>query len=435
MKFLHAADVHLDSPLRGLRTKVDAPIEKIRTASRRALQNLVALALKEAVDFVVIAGDLFDGDRDNYDTSLFFVKQAAKLKEAGIPLLLIWGNHDAQSKMMRTVTWPTNVKVFSAEAAETRTAESLGINAPLAIHGWSFATASEQRNLVAAYPKPISGCFNLGILHTSLTGAEGHDNYAPCTLDDLAARGYDYWALGHIHQRDWLPRDVEKGGAPVVFPGNLQGRHIKETGAKGCYLIEADASGVKKQTFHALDAFRWECLTLDTLACDNLDDLLLLFSRQLQQVYAAADGRQLAVRVTCAGSGNLFDSVVSRPAKLEAELTKILYESVGEEVWLEALRFESRTAPDAIEDPLSDAISEYLQREVAGLSNKDGNAEFAQLFDDLVRKLPPELLDEFDIRQGNLTTTPWWQESIRDAETLLWARLREQPANSQGAAK
>lgn len=435
MKFLHAADVHLDSPLRGLRSKTDAPIDNIRTASRRALQNLVALAIKETVDFVVIAGDLFDGDRDNYDTSLFFVKQAAKLKEAGIPLLLIWGNHDAQSKMMRTVTWPTNVKVFSAEAAETRTAESLGINAPIAIHGWSFATASEQRNLVAAYPKPISDCFNLGILHTSLTGAEGHDNYAPCTLDDLAARGYDYWALGHIHQRDWLPRDVEKGGAPVVFPGNLQGRHIKETGAKGCYLIEADASGVKKQTFYALDVFRWECLPLNVLACEKLDDLLALFSRQLQQVYAAGDGRHLAVRVTCAGSGELFDSIVSRPAKLEAELNKILYELVGEEVWLEALRVESRSAPDAIEEPISDAISEYLQREVSNLSNKDVSAEFAQLFADLVRKLPPELLEEFDIRQGNLTTTAWWQDSIRDAETLLWARLREQPANWQGAAK
>lgn len=435
MKFLHAADVHLDSPLRGLRTKADAPIENIRTASRRALQNLVALAIKESVDFVVIAGDLFDGDRDNYDTSLFFVKQAAKLKEAGIPLLLIWGNHDAQSKMLRTVTWPTNVKVFSAEAAETRTGESLGINAPLAIHGWSFAHASEQRNLVTAYPKPISGCFNLGMLHTSLTGAEGHDNYAPCTLDDLAARGYDYWALGHIHLRDWLPRKVEEGAAPVVFPGNLQGRHIKETGAKGCYLIEADASGVKKQTFHALDAFRWECLSIDALACETLDDLLALFSRQLQHIYAAADGRQLAIRVTCAGNGDVFDAVASRPAKLEAELNKVLYESVGEEVWLEALRFEARVAPDAVEEPLSDAVSEYLQREVANLSYQAGGAEFATLFDDLVRKLPPELLDEFDIRHGNLTTTQWWQESIREAETLLWARLREQPPNSQGAAR
>jgi DNA repair protein SbcD/Mre11 len=435
LKFLHAADVHLDSPLRGLRTKADAPIENIRTASRRALQNLVALAVKEAVDLVVIAGDLFDGDRDNYDTSLFFVKQAAKLKEAGIPLLLIWGNHDAQSKMLRTVTWPTNVKVLSADAAETRSAESLGIDAPIAVHGWSFATASEQRNLVAAYPKPISGCFNLGILHTSLTGAEGHDNYAPCTLDDLATRGYDYWALGHIHQRGWLPRSIEQGAAPVVFPGNLQGRHIKETGAKGCYLIEADASGVMKQTFHALDAFRWQTISIDSNRCDRFDDLASVFTHELESIHASADGRHCAIRVTLCGNGALFDSVVARPAKAEAEFNNIILQSFDEQIWLEALRFEPRAAPGVIEDPLSDAISEYLEREIKSLSNDAENEEFSQLFEDLVRKLPPELADEFDLQRGKLSSSPSWRNMVQEAETLLRARLREQPGAVPGAAR
>jgi exonuclease SbcD len=435
LKFLHAADVHLDSPLRGLRSKADAPIENIRSASRRALQNLVSLAIKEAVDFVVIAGDLFDGDRDNYDTSLFFVRQAAKLKEAGIPLLLIWGNHDAQSKMLRTVTWPENVKVFGVSAAETLTAEILGIDAPLAVHGWSFATASEQRNLVTAYPRPIAGYFNLGMLHSSLTGAEGHDNYAPCTLDDLSARGYDYWALGHIHQRDWLPRAIESGAAPVVFPGNLQGRHIRESGAKGCYLVEADASGVRAQVFCPLDVFRWETLTLDASVCHALDDFYDLCARRLHAAYLAADDRPLALRVRCIGQGATFDGLASRPAKAEAELSRILVESYDEQIWLESLRFELKSVAAHEGEILSDAVSEYLRREVGNLSASAQESEYSDLVDDLIRKLPPELLEELDLKQGRISESRWWKETVSEAETLLWTRLRQSGAAEQGAAR
>lgn len=403
-------------------------------ASRRALENLVALAIKEMVDFVVIAGDLFDGDRDNYDTSLFFVKQALKFREAKIPLLLISGNHDAQSKMMRTVRWPDNVRMFGVGAAETITAELLGINAPFVAHGWSFATASEQRNLAANYPRAIPGLFNLGILHTSLTGAEGHDPYAPCALDDLAAREYDYWALGHIHQRDWLPRALENGAAPVVFPGNLQGRHIKETGAKGCYLIEGNEKGVAKQTFCPLDVFRWETLSIDADGCETVDDFLASFSQSLQQVYSGVDGRLLAIRVSINGSSEIFDTLASRQARVEAELNKILYEVAGDDIWLESLKLQRRPAPDAASEPLSDAISEYLQREVKQLTNSQAERDFKSLFDDLVRKLPPELLDEFDIRQNSLATSALWTEAVRDAETLLWARLHEAPAKARGVA-
>lgn len=435
MKFLHAADVHLDSPLRGLRNKSGAPVESIRTASRRALENLVGLAINERVDFVVIAGDLFDGDRDNYDTSLFFVRQAAKLKEAGIPLLLIWGNHDAQSKMLRTVTWPDNVKVFGVSAAETMTGESLGIDAPLGVHGWSFSMASEQRNLASAYPKPISGCFNLGLLHTSLTGAEGHDNYAPCTLDDLAARGYDYWALGHIHLRDWLPRAQEAGAAPVVFPGNLQGRHIKETGAKGCYLIEADASGVKSQTFYPLDVFRWETLTLDATNCSALDDFYDLCASKLQLAYQSAENRKLALRVTCAGHGLVFDEFAARPARAEAELTRLLLELYDEQIWLESLRFETKSVASHVGEALNDAVSEYLRREISELTACNAQSPYAAIVEDLVRKLPPELVDELGVKQGKVSESTWFKEVAGEAETLLWARLRQGDTAEQGAAR
>jgi exonuclease SbcD len=430
LKFLHAADVHLDSPLRGLRRKTDAPADEIRSASRRALENLTNLAIRETVDFVVVAGDLFDGDRDNYDSSLFFVRQAAKLKEAGIPLLLIWGNHDAQSKMMRSVTWPENVKVFPANEAATLDAETLGVDAPIAVHGWSFATASEQRNLVRQYPRPIHGVFNLGLLHTSLTGAEGHDSYAPCTLEDLAAREYDYWALGHIHLRDWLPRPLDEGAAPVVFPGNLQGRHIKETGAKGGYLIEALPGAPLRREFHPLDVFRWETLRMDATDCASPDDFWEECSRSLQRIAQDADGRRIAIRIYCTGQGGTFDFLAARHSRLEAELTRILVDHFDEQFWLEGVRCEA-SAASAPAEALSDTLTEYLQRELASLHDSEGVKEYAEIFDALVRKLPPELEEEYDIRDGTLASSTLWRDAIADAQTLLWARLRERGAGSE----
>jgi DNA repair protein SbcD/Mre11 len=430
LKFLHAADVHLDSPLRGLRNKSGAPLASIRIASRRALENLVSLAKQEEVDFVVVAGDLFDGDRDNYDTSHFFVNQAAKLREAGIPLVLIRGNHDAQSKMTRDLIWPANVKEFGSREAETITGESIGIHAPLALHGWSFANASEQRNLAADYPRPIKGLFNLGILHTSLTGAEGHDKYAPCTLDDLAARGYEYWALGHIHQRDWLPRRLENGAAPVVFPGNLQGRHIKETGPKGCYLVEADAEGVKKQTFHTLDVFRWEMLTVDASLFSTVEDCYEQCARQFQNAHRAADNRQLALRVTCVGHGVTFDRLAVKQSKVEAELLNLIAQSYDDQIWLENVRFVATPQTIQPKEELSDAVSEYLRRELSELASGKSTTEYAGAIEDLLERLPDELVDSLGIELDTVTQSTWWREIVSEMETLMWARLRQHGAET-----
>ncbi|MEM9828574.1 MAG: DNA repair exonuclease, partial [Planctomycetota bacterium] len=284
-RILHAADIHLDSPLQKLARYEGAPVDKIRGASRRALEAMADLAIRQQVDLVVIAGDLYDGDWVDQNTGLFFVRIAGQLVSAGIPLVVIRGNHDAANVMTRSLPLPKNPDgsgiVLSAKRPETRVFDSIDV----AVHGRSFPTRAVTENLAVDYPSPHNGYFNLGLLHTALTGAEGHDTYSPCTPEYLTQKGYDYWALGHIH----TPADhALEGGPPIVFPGNLQGRHAGECGARGCRIIEFDASGKLKQQFHCIDLVRWERCQLDVSSIDHVDDVADLYRDYLEAGLAAA---------------------------------------------------------------------------------------------------------------------------------------------------
>ena len=185
---------------------------------------LVGLAIEEQVDFLIFAGDLYDGDWRDYNTGLFFAKQMGRLKKKGIPVYLLHGNHDAESQITRRLELPDNVHVFGTRKPETFALDELKV----ALHGQSFRQRDITENLVPDYPAPVSGAFNIGVLHTGLGGMGGHENYAPCAMEDLINKGYNYWALGHVHKASVLHKKPH-----VVFPGNLQGRHARETGAKG----------------------------------------------------------------------------------------------------------------------------------------------------------------------------------------------------------
>ena len=180
-KFLHAADIHLDSPQRGLDRYEGAPAAECRAATRRALENLVDLALAERVAFVLIVGDLYDGDWTDYNTGLFFGKAMARLRDGKIPVYMIRGNHDAAEPDDQDLRLLDNVRVLSADRAETIVQEDCGV----AIHGRSFATRAVLDNLARSYPARVPGLFNIGLLHTCVDGREGHEPYAPCSLSDL----------------------------------------------------------------------------------------------------------------------------------------------------------------------------------------------------------------------------------------------------------
>ncbi|MGA8054767.1 MAG: DNA repair exonuclease [Burkholderiales bacterium] len=411
-RFLHAADLHIDSPLRGLARYEGAPVDAARGATRSAFTNLVDTAIREEVDLVVLAGDLFDGDWQDYNTGLFFATELAKLGESGIDVVVKRGNHDAASKVTRGLRLPSHVRILSEREPETVPIERLGAM----VHGQSFPNGAVTDDLAARYPAPVPGAFNLGLLHTSLTGREGHDPYAPTSFDVLRAKGYDYWALGHVHAAE------EVSQSPwIVFPGNTQGRRIRETGPKGCSLVTVQ-DGVVKPAFVPLDVLRWNRLALDITGLADLDALLDLASCQVREKLAAADGRAVALRVDIVGRGVLYGRLLSRPEQAEAELRNAALDASGGLAWLEKIQLRSGPAIDLDAIARQDDPLGALVRETRQLATSDDalRALAAEALGDLDAKLTGDLVDlRLSMQPGLL------RELLCEIEGDLLERLRE----------
>ncbi len=234
-KFVHAADVHLNSPLRSLALRNADLAELIGDASRQVLMNIVDLCLNEKVDALLLAGDLYDGDQTSMKTARFLAAQIRRLDEAGIRVFIIRGNHDAISRITRELTLPESVTTFGGRADAVSLERERGA-LPVVVHGLSFSQPHAPESLLPKYRAPVSDAVNIGLMHTSLEGAVGHDPYAPCSLADLAVSGFDYWALGHIHKR--AEHQGKPGSTPcVIMAGIPQGRDINEGGTKSVTLV------------------------------------------------------------------------------------------------------------------------------------------------------------------------------------------------------
>lgn len=383
MKFIHAADIHLDSPLRGLQQYPGAPAAELRSATRHALRNLTRLCLEERVDFLLIAGDVYDGDWTDISTGLFFASQMSLLREAAIRVFIIRGNHDAASQITSRLTLPQNVFEFPTKEPDTVVIEELGV----AVHGQSFPTRAVTTDLVARYPLAIGGCFNIGLLHTSADGREGHEPYAPCTISGMRSRGYDYWALGHVHQREVLCQDPW-----IVFPGNLQGRHARERGVKGCTLITTVDHQIASVEHRALDVARWcECV-VDADGADDLDKLLDRTRRALMLESEVAEERLLAVRLVVEGICGAHRQLVADHEQFTNECRAVASDVGCGRIWIEGTRLHTRTPLDLDElakhdDPLGDLVR--FTRALPG--DQVSMSELVAQFKPLQHKLPLEL--------------------------------------------
>ncbi len=380
--FIHAADIHLDSPLRGLERYEGAPVEALRSATRAAFSNLIELAIERSVDFVLLAGDLYDGDWKDYSTGLFLVRSLARLGEHGIAVVIVAGNHDAQSQITRHLQMPANVHVLASSQPQSIELVECGV----LVHGQSFATREVQEDLTQAYPLGRQGWFNIGLLHTSLDGKPGHAPYAPCKLDNLRNKGYQYWALGHVHQREYVSEDPW-----VVFPGNLQGRHIREIGPKGCVLVSVEQGEVRHVNFQPVDVMRWELLTIDISDCSNAETLLNRIQQNFKALIENADGRWLAVRLRLLGRTPLHTRLQAETVHWLEEF-RALANAAGEEaIWLEKVLFD--TQPVLSDEELAqraDALGELLQVVEALEQDAAQLHNYAHDFSTLQRKLPAE---------------------------------------------
>ena len=288
MKILHTADIHLDSPLRSLALREPGLRDRIQTASRTALTRIVDVALAEDVAALLIAGDLFDGAERSARTAAFLALQLDRLRERGIRVFYIKGNHDAENPLTGELSLPDNVHVFDGRGSKVQLADGLWI------HGVSFSGRHAPNSLLTKFPAPVEGAINIAMLHTSLGGAEGHDLYAPCSVGELTAAGFDYWALGHVHRRQ-----VHSQAPWVVMPGMPQGRDIGESGPKSATLVTmGDTIGIKEVTTSAVE-FRQ--VQIDATETESDDDLREVLRQRLREMAGNLESDSAVIRLVLTG--------------------------------------------------------------------------------------------------------------------------------------
>jgi DNA repair exonuclease SbcCD nuclease subunit len=415
IKFIHSADIHLDSPLHRLEAYEGAPTETIRQATRRAFENMIDLALNEAVDFVLIAGDLFDGDWKDYNTGLYFINQVSRLQDSATEVIIVAGNHDAAGRMTRSLPYPPHVHLLSHSKPETVTLPTAGA----AIHGMSFANVSVKENLAPRYPTPKDGYFNIGLLHTSLTGRQGHATYAPCTIDDLVNKGYDYWALGHVHQHEIVGSDP-----PIVYPGCIQGRHVRECGSKGCVLVSITEKDSPQIIHYPLDVVRWERLIIDLNGVTSLSDSLDRFKAALTELQRRHDPLPLITRVEFQGKTNLHGRLAADSVYIKEAVRSTALATFGERVWIEKLRIQTQSPGSTAHDPGPLQEVDLLVKNL--LADEESLIAFGnKTLSNLIRKLPPDY--RRGDTHGDTHIEPLDPQLLRDmiakAKALLVKRL------------
>ncbi len=346
MRIVHAADIHLDSPLRSHDRFGMSTATELRGATRRALENLVHRCIEWRADLLVIAGDLYDGTWNDYGTGLFFTQQMGVLRDAGVEVVLVSGNHDAESEITASLVLPPNVHRLDVVAPESLVLDDLGC----VVHGQGYVTRDITENLAKAYPSRLAGLVNVGVLHTAVTGAEGHALYAPCTPAELAALRYDYFALGHVHHR----QVVNDGEFPAWFSGNLQGRTIRETGPKGVLIVDFEEGQPARVQFAPVDVMRWEGVDVDVTGVADLDDVFGAVRGRLADTVSRADGLPVLAHVRLLGTSTLAGRLQDIE-ELEAQVSGI---AMNENAILARARSEV-VAPSAA-DPQDERAREHL---------------------------------------------------------------------------
>ncbi|MER8963606.1 DNA repair exonuclease [Mesorhizobium sp. M0701] len=382
-RFVHTADIHLDSPLRSLALRNPDLAELVGDASRQAFVSIIDLCLAERVDALVIAGDLYDGDQTSMKTARFLASQMTRLHQAGIRVFKIRGNHDALSRISKQLVFPDTVTIFGGRPQSVlQTAGGLDV----AFHGLSFANPKAPESLLPKYPAAREGAVNVGIMHTSLAGSPGHDVYAPCSIADLHGHGFDYWALGHIHVRQ-----VHPGASTVVMPGMPQGRDINEAGEKSVTLvtIRDDRSVEIEEKLTSIAQF--ERASVDLTGTVEWSEVVGRVRSALEDIRGSVRSRHAVVRVGLAGASPLSWALIRDRDLLLAEAEQAA-EQTGD-TWVEKLELD--LAPQSAEtaDDVADPIFELAQSMRADVKSEALRAEARALVQKVIADLPPDVRD------------------------------------------
>lgn len=407
-RFIHAADLHLDSPFRGLAKAPEQVRESLIDSTFAALRHLTEMAIREQVDFIVLSGDLFDESDRSLRAQLMLVREWEKLEKHGISVFVIHGNHDPLNGIRAEIELPKTVHVFGADQMEYRPAYRKSGELAAFVYGRSYGTRIVTENVAASYQIQPEAPYHIALLHGNVDSDGTHDPYAPCTLDELiGGKGFDYWALGHIHHRRVLHEYPH-----VVYAGNTQGRNPRETGAKGCYVVDVTATRSIELSFIPLDEVRWLDYSLSIEAAGSEQELLQQLETLIEQLVAEADGRSVMLRLVLTGRGPLHNQL-SEPNIVRALLEQ-LQESrpfVSGESWAFVYTLEVDTRIElnleelAMEDSfagelyrLSEQLSgddlawrEFAKESISPLSN---NVKLGRLLRDKWDELPERWLEQ-----------------------------------------
>ena len=363
-RFIHCSDLHIDSPFKGFSEIHPKWAQRLREAPLQSFLNIVDLAIQEKVDAVIIAGDVFDGEDKSLQAQFKFRGGLQTLSDHGIASFIAHGNHDPINRWSTTLEWPEGVTVFPGTRVASVPVEKDG-RALAHIYGTSFPERDVFDNLALKFKRQPHPGFAVAVLHANVGGHPDHDPYAPCSVDDLVAQGMDYWALGHIHARKVL-----RGSHPaIVYCGNPQGRHFKESGPRGCYLVTLQEGAVPDIQFVATDTLRFVEATLDLSTCVTLDTVVAEIVGQCQMFLEQADNRSLVVRQTLTGRTETHP-LLRKGGTLESLREEALrnFPSRGRGLWLE-FRLQTRGAYDINalkqgQDFIADLIALYDLRTV-----------------------------------------------------------------------
>ena len=336
--FVHAADLHLDSPFATLHMNNPDLARILRSATFESFERVIRLCLDEHVDFLLVAGDVYDGADRSLRAQVKFRDGLKRLDEAGIRSFVVHGNHDPLDGWSSALEWPSGVHVFG-DHLETLEVETNGTRLAC-VQGISYPKRDERRNLSLLFNR-TGPAFHIGLLHANVGSDTGHEPYAPCSLEDLLKPEMDYWALGHVHRKRVLSKNLPF----VVYPGNTQGRNIKETGEKGCYLVRVSQGKEVEMDFHATDVIRWATHDLSIQGLQTEQDLINALEQVLLHISEREAGRPAIARITLSGNGPLFKFL--RGPDTALDLLEILHEkgtSYSPSVWVEQVQL--RVGPE-----------------------------------------------------------------------------------------
>lgn len=390
--FVHAADLHLDSPFKGLKQTAPRIAQVLRNSTFDAYNAILDFCIQEKVDALLVAGDIFDSADQSLAAQLRFVDGLKRLEAAGIRTFVCHGNHDPLDSWHSQVTFPLNSCRFQSTVSSSELRP--GDPASPIVYGYSYPVREVRENIVPLFgPEIQPGRIGIGLLHANVGSDTGHESYAPCTIEDLSNLGIQYWALGHVHTRQELP--LPDGIA--VYPGNTQGRHANERGARGVYLVKISEAGSFDQKFYPMDLVRWNQIEIDISEYDERDLLEQSIEREIDQILELSENRHLIYRIRLTGRGVLH-ALVSQSEYVETLTTTL------NETW-------SELNPFAYCDRITASTQPAINREDY-LNREDFLGDLVRLFEQL--KGNPERDPEFSTVLNQLYQNPKLRKYLGD---------------------